>query len=168
MLTYIECGRILNTHGVRGAVKVEPWCDSPKVFTAFHTVYLLTKGNYRPVKVVSCGVHGKFILLSLEGVEDVATAIPLKGEVLYVTRDQIPLKDGAMLLADMIGLPVVDATTGVTYGTLTEVEDAAAGMLYYIKTPQGEVILPAVPAFIKEVSPEGVLVTPIPGFFHEV
>lgn len=169
MLTYIECGRITNTHGCRGQVKVEPWCDSPAVFTGFDRVYFRTKDLYRPCKVVSSRIAGKFIILALEGVEDMDTAIVLKGETLYVHRDQIPVPEGAVLLCDMIGMPVTDAGTGVQYGTLARVEEGMAGTLYYISTPKGEVILPAVPAFIKEVSREkGVLVTPIPGFFDEI
>ncbi len=167
MQIYIECGRILNTHGVRGQVKIEPWSNTPKDFTAYTTVYFRKGETYRPCGIVS-RVNGRFILASLEGVEDMETAIPLKGKTLYVHRDQIPLREGEMLLCDMIGLPVIDATTQVVYGTLSEVEEAASGTLYYVKTEGGTVILPAVPAFIKEVSPAGVFVTPISGFFDEI
>lgn len=167
MLTYIECGRIINTHGVRGEVKIEPWCDSPEVFLTFREVYMEKNGIYRKVGIKS-RLGGKHLIASLEGVEDMDTAIVLKGVTLYVHRDAIPVPEGEMLLCDMIGLPVVDATSGVTYGILSRIEDGAASTLYYVKTEKGEVILPAVPAFIKEVSPDGVKVTPISGFFDEV
>ena len=85
------------------------------------------------------------------------------------STESAPVAPGAMLLADMIGLPVRDARNGRLYGTLTDVTDAPASALYTVTTPDGkEVLLPAVPAFVSRVDPaEGVLVTPIPGFFDE-
>ena len=26
---FLEAGQIVNTHGIRGEVKIVPWCDSP-------------------------------------------------------------------------------------------------------------------------------------------
>ena len=94
----------------------------------------------------------------------------MKGTVLYLYRDDIPVAKGSMLVADMIGLPVRDAETGELYGEIAEVSDAARGKLFHIKTPSGkEVLLPDVPQFIKRIDAEdGMTVTPIPGFFDEV
>ena len=85
---------------------------------------------------------------------------------LFLHRADIPVKRGAMLIADMIGLPVVHAATGANLGTLKSVDDAARGMIYTVETERGDVLIPAVDEFIKEIDPErGVFVLPIPGFF---
>ncbi len=168
MKEYIECGRITTTHGVRGGVKVEPWCDSPAVLAGFDRVYIHDVRGYVPHAILAKFVKGNAVVLMLENIPDMETAAALKGEVLYAHRDQIPVEDGAMLLCDMVGLPVIDAVTGVTYGTLARIEESPASDLYVVKTNSGEVLLPAVPAFIKEVNPDGVMITPIPGFFDEV
>ena len=39
-LAYVEVGQIVNTHGVRGELKVQPWCDSAEQFLDFQTLYL--------------------------------------------------------------------------------------------------------------------------------
>ena len=71
-----------------------------------------------------------------------------------------------MLLADMIGLPVIDADTGRVYGKIRAVEDVPRGLLYTIETETGDVYFPSVPEFIKEIDPErGMLIRPIAGFF---
>ena len=68
----------------------------------------------------------------------------------------------------MIGLPVIDIDTGSVYGELSEVTDGVQGKLYTVKTHSGEVILPGVGDFIKEIDTErGMLVRVIPGFFSE-
>ena len=73
-----------------------------------------------------------------------------------------------MFIADMIGLPVIHAETGVKLGTLSDVSDVTGRRIYTVSTDKGEVLLPAVDEFIKEISEEkGMLVLPIPGFFDE-
>jgi hypothetical protein len=81
-------------------------------------------------------------------------------------RDDIPVAKGQMLLADMIGLPVIDANTEEVYGEITEVNDVPRGLLYTVKTAKGDVYYPSGKEFIKEIDEErGMFITPIPGFF---
>lgn len=164
---YLECGRVCGAHGVRGVLRVEPWCDSPKVLAAAKRVFTaLKEGGYRERKVLTASVSGASVLLSIEGCPDRDTAIAMRDTVLYMHRDDIPLKKGQMFLADMIGLPVIDADSGRVYGSITKVEDAARGYLYTVKTETGDVLYPSLPEFCKEIDPErGLLITPIAGFF---
>ncbi len=164
---YIECGKIVSVHGVRGAVKVEPWCDSPQVLCDLEEVCLKGAGGYDAHAITGGFVHGKLAVLTLTGIGDRSRAEMLRGQVLYAHRDRIPVAEGAMLQCDMLGLDVIDASSGKVYGTLLRIDPSPASDLYVVKTQSGEVLLPAVPAFIKEVTPQGILVTPIPGFFDE-
>ena len=43
---FLEIGRIINTHGVRGEVKIEPWCDSPEDFCKLSRIYLENKTEF--------------------------------------------------------------------------------------------------------------------------
>ena len=167
---YLEGGRVCNAHGVRGLVKVEHWCDSPRVLAERKRVFIARGGDYVEHAVLSASVAGQTVLMSLSGVTTREEAVAMKGTVLYLYRDDIPVAKGSMLVADMIGLPVRDAETGELYGEIAEVSDAARGKLFHIKTPSGkEVLLPDVPQFIKRIDAEdGMTVTPIPGFFDEV
>lgn len=166
---YLECGKICNTHGIKGDCKAECWCDTPKAMAKLKHLYLSDGGAMKEYALRSVVPFGQMVLLHLEGIETPEAAMPLKGKVLYARRDEIPVPEGAMLLADMIGLPVTDAVTGRLYGHLADIDFAPASPIYTVKTPDGkEVLLPAVPAFVREVSRErGVLITPIPGFFDD-
>ena len=109
------------------------------------------------------------VLLNFEGIDTFEAANSLRGEIVYAKREDIPLEEGACFIADMLGLPVIDANTGKVYGKLKNVNDAASGQLYEISTENGIVLLPAVPDFVKEVDLEkGIFITPIPGFFDEI
>ena len=68
MRTYIEIGKIVNTHGVKGTLKVEPWCDSPAVLAGMKTLYFAPKqagGPFPAVKVVKGSVQKDRVLLTL-------------------------------------------------------------------------------------------------------
>ena len=105
--------------------------------------------------------------MGIEGVNSREDAIALRGVTLYLHRSDVPLKKGAMFIADMIGLPVFHKETGERLGTLSDVSDVAARRIYTVKTERGDVLLPDVPEFIKEIGEEGMWVLPIPGFFDE-
>jgi len=165
---YLECGKILSAHGVRGVVKAEPWCDSPSVMVNLKEVYFLKGASYEKREVLGASGAGQQVLLTLSGVDSREAAQALKNTVLYAKREDIPVPDGRVLIADMIGLDVIDADTGRVYGTLTDVTDGVRHQIYTVKTPSGEVLFPAVDEFLREIDTEkGVFIHVIPGFFDD-
>lgn len=165
---FLECGKILTAHGVRGAVKVEHFCDSAEVLAKAKRVFFCEKGEFRERSVVTGSVMGESVLLTLSGIDSREAAIALRGVMLYFHRSDVPVAKGAVLIADMIGLPVIHAESGDVLGKISEVSDVAGRRIYTVKTDTGEVLLPDVPDFIKEISEEGGMkVLPIPGFFDK-
>ena len=166
-IEYPECGRIINTHGCRGGIKVEPWCDTPAVFAALKTVYLKKGEAFTPVRVNRAAVlSGRFVSAELEGVTTMEAADALRGTVLYAKRSDLGIKKGALLVAEMIGLPVLDKANGKQLGTLSDVIHPGATDIYVIATEKGEAMVPVVPAFVDSVDIEkGIVLTPIEGMF---
>lgn len=167
---YLECGKIVNTHGVRGTVRVLSYCDSPAVLASLPVVYLERReGGYRPLRVLKASLHKQFVLMDLEGVADMDAAIRLKEHLLFAAREDIPMAENSVLIADLLGLAVYDADSGRLYGHLTDVQSAPASDLYDIETPSGRhVLFPAVPSFLDRADPDdAIFIRPIPGFFEE-
>ncbi len=165
---YLECGRVRNTHGVRGVLCVESFCDSPAVFAGLPALYRNIGGRYVPCRMTHCARKGELLLISLEGVDDMDAAQALKGEILYAARQDIPLAEGAYFLADLPGLPVIDADNGKCYGTVTDVRQVGGQQLLAVATATGERLLPMVSAFLDRVDAErGVFVRPIPGLLED-
>ena len=164
---YLEGGKICTSHGVRGALKVEHLCDSAKVLASQKRVFFkMRDGSFSERAVTSASVSGNFVLMSVEGIDSREAAIAERGRLIYLHRSDIPVKRGAMLISDMIGLPVVHAETGETLGELSDVNDVAGRYIYTVKTATGDVLVPAVDEFVKEISEErGVRILPIPGLF---
>ena len=150
---FIEAGEIVNTHGVRGEVKILPWTDSAEFLAAFRTLYI----DGRPVKVRSSRVHKQTVLASLEGVEDVNAAMRLKGRRVFIDRADAKLPEGGYFIQDIIGAEVV-TEDGESIGALAEVIDAPASMIYVVRGDR-ERLIPAVPEFILKTDADAGIIT---------
>ncbi len=166
-IEYPECGRIINTHGCRGGVKIEPWCDSPAVLAALKTVYVKKGNEMSPLRLSRTAVLGnRFVSAELEGVATMEAADALRGTVLFAKRADLGIPEGTLLIAEMIGLPVWDKGSGKRLGTLTDVIHPGATDIYVIATEKGEAMVPVVAEFVHEVDMEkGIALTPIEGMF---
>ena len=146
---YLEAGQIVGTHGVRGEVRVQPWCDSPQQFATFKKLYWDAEGK-KPVKVKG-RPHKNIALVVLEGVDTVEAAQVLRGKMLYVDRRDLKLPKDRYLVQDLIGIAVVDADSGETYGTLTDVSQTGANAVYHMATDKGEILIPAIPDVVVKI-----------------
>ena len=163
---YIECGKIINTHGCHGGLKLESWCDSPEVLASFERVFIKKAGVYAEYKVKKSAIFKQFVLFDLAGVCDMDAALALKGTVVYADREDFELEEGDYFIADIIGCDVIDAEEGTVYGKLSEIINRGASDIYVVKTETGEAMIPAVDEFIDRVEVgKAVYVRPISGMF---
>ncbi len=163
---YLECGKIVNTHGVKGAIKLESWCNTPNDLAELERLFISLPGGMKEFKIVKASVFKQFVIVELEGINDFDTALSLKNKTAFASREDFVLEDGDYFIADLIGVQVIDANTAKIYGTLKEVINRGASDIYVVDTPDGEKMMPAVEEFVKEVDLEkGIFVTPIEGMF---
>lgn len=150
---FIEAGRIVNTHGIAGEVKIEVWLDSPRFFKTFKRLYI----DGREIGVISERVHKEFIIAKLEGVESVNDAMRFKGKTVNINRNDAALPHGGFFLSDIIGASVVDEN-GRELGKLTEIMETPASNVYVV-TGEREHLIPAVPEFILSTDAENGVIT---------
>ncbi len=150
---FLEIGRIVNTHGVRGEIKVQPWADSPEFLLGFKTLYL----DGQPLRVRGGRVHKGMVILAVEGVEDVNAAMALKNRVLYIRRSDARLPEGSFFLQDILGAKVV-TEQGEELGELADVLDLPGNAVYVVRGER-EILIPAVPEFILRTDAENGVVT---------
>lgn len=145
----LEVGRILNTHGVCGELKVDPWLDDPAVFSCLTRVEV----NGTSYAVRSARVQGRFALVTLEGIHSIDDAVPLKGRVALAPREDIPIAPGAHFVADLIGLDAVDAETGKIFGKVVEIHEFPAQDVYEV-LGEKRWMLPDVPEYVEGIDEE--------------
>ena len=161
---YIECGKIVNTHGCRGGLKAESWCNSEEDLAALKKLYIKNGEVYTEHKVTKASVLKQFVILEFADLNDMDAAMLLKNKILYAAKEDFQLEDGEFFLADMIGLDVIDVDTNLVYGKLCEIINRGASDIYVVKTEQGERMIPAVDEFIISIDIEkGIFVRPIEG-----
>ena len=150
---FIEAGRIVNTHGVQGEVKIEVWLDSAKFMKRFKRLSI----DGKDFETESGREHKGFFSAKLKGIDDINAAMPLKGRKVLVYRGDAGLPEGRYFVQDILGARVQDED-GNEIGTLTDVMETPASLVY---TVQGETehLIPAVPEFIRNVDTENGIVT---------
>ena len=146
-LDMIKIGRIVNAHGIRGEVRVQPRDGDPAFLTRFKTFYV----DGQPVTPTANHVHKSLVLMKFPGVDDMNTALTYKDKDLYIRRADARLPDGEYFDDELLGLSVCNAETGEVLGELTAVESYPAHKVYTVKGNR-EYLIPAVKdVFIKSV-----------------
>ncbi len=161
---YLECGKIINTHGFRGTVKLESWCNAPDVLAKLKHYYFFENGDYTKRRVLHASVFRQFVLADIEGVDSEDAANALRETVVWAAREDLPLAEGDHFIADLIGLDVRNADTDEVIGKLADINTSGAKDLYIIRTSTGDYMVPAVPELIPQIDPDrAIYVRPIPG-----
>ena len=145
---FLEAGKIVNTFGIRGEVKLQPWCDSAEFLRRFKVLYY----DGKPHDVASARVHKDMLILRFADCGDVNAAMALKNKLVYFAREDAALPEGRFFIADLLGADVVDEA-GKTVGKLTDVLDMPAGQIYVVQGER-EHTIPAVPEFILDINAE--------------
>lgn len=166
--TYIDTGKIVNTHGLRGDVKLEAWTDDPELFFDIETLYLDAQGQ-QPLTIQNVRMQKGMVLLKFEGIDTIEAAEKLRNKIVYIHRDDIPLEEGEYLIQDLLGCSIVDADDGHEYGKLVDVTFNGASDIYHIKFADGSIQLcPAIDEVLVETDIEGriIRIRPLVGLFN--
>ena len=141
-----EAGKIVNTHGIRGEMRVLPWANSPDFLTQFHTLYL----NGSPYKA-KIRTRNTCVLVRLEGIDTVEAARSLVGQLLWIDGEDARLEDGAVFVQELLGMTAV--ADGVPVGKVTDVLSMPKHDVYEI-TGEKTYLVPAVREFIHGIDRE--------------
>lgn len=137
--------------GVRGELTVDPLTDFPQRFQPGATVW----ASGAPYTVRRARSHRGKLLLELEGIETQEQAAALRGLLLEVPEEDLaPLADDQYYRFQLLGMEVVDRQ-GQPLGRIEEVLDTGANDVYLVQSPDGELLLPAIDAVVKEVDVAG-------------
>lgn len=151
---YLETGKIVSTHGVRGEVKVLPWADSPEFLLKFRTFYVAAAHTAAPrsqpaeLPVEFSRVQNTCVLLKFKGIDSLEDAAKLRNQVLSIARDDPHIPAGTVFHADLIGMPV--HANGVEIGKIKEILSMPSSDVWVVKGEK-EYLIPHVRAFVPEI-----------------
>lgn len=139
---FLEAGKIVTTHGIRGEVKVIPYTDTPELLCEFDRLFI--GKNRDEINVIRARVFKNTVIMKLEGIDTPEDAEKLRNKLLYMHRDDLELDDDTYFIQDLIGLEVSDADSGKVYGKIADVMQTGANDVYVIKGDDREYLVPAI------------------------
>lgn len=148
-MEYIQIGKILNTHGVKGELKVEVYTDfKEERFKKNTKIYL--GDEYIEVIVKSFRMHHDFMLLTLKDLEDINLVLKYKNMIIYKSEKDIKPLDDGFYFRDLQGLEVF--VDGIKKGVVLKAETGMSSDYLRVKNNEGkEVLIPILDNFIKSV-----------------
>ena len=151
----LEIGQIVNTFGIKGFVKVNPFVDDITRYDDLKKVYVKRNKTLKEIEIGEVKYHKNMVLIKFKGIDRVEDAELLRNSYLEVDRENaIELKEGEYFIADLLGLKVLNEN-GEELGKLEDIFNTGSNDIYVVKTKDGkQLLLPAISEVIKEINLE--------------
>ncbi|MCL2235257.1 MAG: ribosome maturation factor RimM [Defluviitaleaceae bacterium] len=152
-MEYFEIGKIVNTVGVKGEIRVFPTTDDPKRFDLLTQIDTFdTKGVKKTFDIEKVRYHKNLVIIKLCGVDDMDTAASLRGYTIIIDRaNALPLDDDQYYISDLVGLAVT-TEDGEKLGVLADVLQSASNDVYVVRPESGkDILIPAIKQCILNV-----------------
>lgn len=164
---FLEIGKIVGTHGVRGMIRIQPWSDNGDFLTKFKNFYL--ENGKTKIEMDKITPHGNVVISAIKGVNTIEDAEKLRNQILYIKRSDAKLPEGRYFVSEIIGSKVIDAETDEQIGTLTDVSQTGANDVWHIKKGEKEYLVPAIPDVVIDVdiNNDVVKIKPLKGIFDD-
>ncbi|MBQ7089562.1 MAG: 16S rRNA processing protein RimM [Clostridia bacterium] len=159
----LQAGKIVNTHALRGDIRIYPYCDSAEFLCDVPTLYI----DNTPYKVTSARVHKGQALLHLKGIDSIDAAEAVVGKLVYFNKNDIDLEDGQFFVDDIVGSTVIDVDTNAIYGKVTAVFPTGANDVFEV-TGERVLLVPKIDEVVLEINTEEkiIKIRPLKGLFE--
>lgn len=164
---FLEIGKFVGTHGVRGMVRIQPWSDDGAFLAQFKKFYL--ENGKTKIEMSKIAPHGNVVIAQVKGIDTIEEAEKLRDQVLYIKRDDAKLPEGRYFISEIIGAKVFDADTNTLLGALADVSSTGANDVWHIKNGEKEYLVPAIPDVIVsvDINTDTVIIRPLKGIFDD-
>lgn len=145
-----EIGKIVNTFGIKGEVKITPYTDNIEQFKKLKSIYV----DDNEIEIEGVKYQKNVVILKLKGIDDMTSAESLRGSLIKVKRSNKKLPEGTYYIVDLIGSRVY-TDEGEFLGILQDIYNTGANDIYTVKTEENkEILLPSIKEVIKEIDLE--------------
>jgi len=158
----LEIGKIVNTHGLRGDVKVMYWCDSPELF---HELAYVNIDN-KEFEIEKSRVHKNMVILKLKGIDDINVAEMYRNKVLTVPREELgELPEGTYYICDLLGC-AVETASGRALGKICDIIKTGSNDVYVVENEdKKQVLIPVIDDVVKsvDIDEKKIIIEPLKG-----
>lgn len=164
---FLEAGKILSLHGVRGELRIHSYCDSLSVLLNIK-VFNLPDIPKSFLLVERSRPNNNVAIIKFKGIDNCEDALSLVGKIILTDRKNIKLSPNDYFIQDIIGMRVLDFDTKVEYGTITDVIKTGANDVYVIQSKTKQLLIPAIPEVVLNIDIKYSLmdIRPLKGLFE--
>ena len=168
MKQFLEIGKLINTHGIRGEMKLELWCDDIEYVKQFKTLYLADNGA-DSLTLLSARPQKNHAIVKFAEITSIDEAEKFKNSIVYCNRDDAEIDEDANYIQDLIGCLVVHAERNEEYGKVADVVNYGASDILDVENDKKHSYIPVIPDIVQEIDTENELIKIIPmkGLFDE-
>ena len=149
---YFEIGTIVNTHGIKGEVRVVPYTFDKTRFELLEEIEAVIRGTSHFLSIEDVWYHKQFVILKFMGIDEITAAQKLKTAVLRIPEEKaLPLGPDEYYLRDLYGMTVIEQN-GAVLGELKSVIETGANDVYLIRNVESEILIPAIKQCILDVN----------------
>ena len=162
----IETGKIVNTHGIKGEVKIIPWTGDPEQLLDFKELFIESVSY----KIQGIRLHKGSLLVKLKGIDTLEQAEMLKNKIVFAESSSFELEEGEYFFRDLMGMDVIDVDTNFCYGKITDIIETGANDVYEVtedSEKKTKRLVPAIPDCIIDVNLDNktMKIRPLEGLF---
>ena len=152
---YFEIGQIVNTFGIKGVVKVNPFTDDISQFEEMESILVQKNGSLQEMQIEEVKYSKNQVLLKLKGIESIEQADEYRGCFIKIAREKLDkLPENTYYIADLLGLSVY-SDEGILLGVVEDIYNSGANDIYVVKNEQGkQILLPGTKEVIKQIDLE--------------
>lgn len=152
---YFEIGQIVNTFGIKGFVKVNPFTDDMQRFGELNYVFVVRNKELLKMQIEEVKYHKNVVLVKFKGIEDINMAEQYKGCYIRIKREYArKLPKDTYFIADLIGVSVFDENDNFL-GKVNDIYNNKVHDIYVIKDDLGkQILLPSTKEIIKQIDVE--------------
>ena len=151
MLEYFVIGKIVNTQGIKGEVRVIPTTDDINRFKKLKEIYIFRKGNLDLYEIEGVRFHKQFVLLKLKGIDSINEAELLKNTEIKIPKElAIPCEEDEYYISDLYGMKVLADEEEI--GIIEDIIFTGANDVYVVKSKDSEILIPAIKQCILDVN----------------
>ncbi len=159
----LEAGKIINTHALKGEVRIYPYCDSADFLCQVKKLYI----DGQSYKVNAARPHKGQALIKFKGINSIEEAEALLGKMVYFSKKDINLDEGQYFIDDILGMTVQDIDTDEVYGKVTDVFTTGANDVFEV-TGERVLLVPKIDSVVLNIdlNKKQILIRPLEGLFE--
>ena len=152
MSQYITIGKIVNTQGRNGDMRVIPLTDFPERFAAMDEVLVELQGVRKAYKIERTYSHKTFIIIKFAGIDDINDGEKLKNALLVIPEEELtPLPENSFYIFDIVGMHVY-TQEGRHLGEISQVLQTGANDVFIVESESRRpLLIPALKEVVRRV-----------------